>query len=171
MIRNKKGALFATVAIVIFLGYFLLPYLGKESAPKRTIKGRNAEPVFKKEARAFWVRNNTDTLPALDIELAETPYEIETGLMYRSFMEEQAGMLFVFPDERPRSFWMKNTKISLDIIYLDRNYKMVSAAENATPYSERSLPSAGPAQYVLEVNAGYVQQNKLNPGDQMVLKR
>jgi uncharacterized membrane protein (UPF0127 family) len=65
-------------------------------------------------------------------------------------------MLFVFEDELPRSFYMKNTRISLDLIFINENKKIVSFQKNAQPFDERSLPSNAPAKYVLEVNAGLV---------------
>jgi len=76
-------------------------------------------------------------------------------------------MLFIFPDIRMRSFYMKNIYIPLDIIYLDSDKHIVSIQENAKPLDETSLPSLFPAQYVLEINAGLSEKLNLKVGDNM----
>ena len=76
-------------------------------------------------------------------------------------------MLFIFPDEQPRSFYMKNTEFSLDIIFIDAEKEIVSIQKNAKPLDQRSLPSEGPSQYVLEVNAGLSNQWNLEAGDRI----
>ncbi len=85
--------------------------------------------------------------------------------MYRTSMEENQGMLFIFSAEFPRNFYMKNTYIPLDIIYLDQHKKIVSFQENAVPLNEEGLPSEIPAMYVLEVNAGMAEKWLLEIGD------
>ncbi len=82
-------------------------------------------------------------------------------------MQDNRGMLFVFPTMRERSFYMRNTKFPLDLIYLDQNKYIVSFQENAKPFDESSLPSEVPAQYVLEVNAGLAEKWLLEIGDRM----
>jgi uncharacterized membrane protein (UPF0127 family) len=78
-------------------------------------------------------------------------------------------MLFVFGHERERSFWMKNTPLPLDIIYIDDEGKVVSVAGRTTPYSTAAIPSHGPAKYVLEVNAGFAEQHGVRPGSRIEL--
>ncbi|TSE08908.1 DUF192 domain-containing protein [Aquimarina algiphila] len=116
-----------------------------------------------------------DSIPSpivkLDIEFAENEYQIQTGLMYRKSMEDKQGMLFIFPEEAPRSFYMKNTKFSLDIIFIDSNNKVVSIQKNAQPLNESSLPSEGPAQYVLEVNAKLTDTWNLKKGDSISFQK
>jgi len=116
-----------------------------------------------------------DSIPGsitkLDIEFAENEYQIQTGLMYRKSMEDHQGMLFIFPEEAPRSFYMKNTKFSLDIIFIDSKNKVVSIQKNAQPLNESSLPSEGPAQYVLEVNAKLTDTWNLKAGDSISFKK
>jgi uncharacterized protein len=84
--------------------------------------------------------------------------------MYRKSMPDSCGMLFIFEEMQPLSFWMKNTHISLDILYLDNDYRIVSIAKNATPFSEVSIPSGKDAMYVIEVNAGFCEKNKIKEG-------
>ncbi|MEW7291094.1 DUF192 domain-containing protein [Aquimarina sp. 2304DJ70-9] len=113
--------------------------------------------------------NLKDSIPnsitKLDIEIADDDYQIQTGLMYRKSMQNDRGMLFIFPEEAPRSFYMKNTEFALDIIFIDSKNKVVSIQKNAKPLDESSLPSKGPAQYVLEVNSGLTDTWNLKTGD------
>jgi uncharacterized membrane protein (UPF0127 family) len=125
---------------------------------------------FTKEGELFLLRGE-DTLQKLDIELAETSYELQTGLMYRKSMEPNQGMLFVYPEEGMHSFYMKNTYIPLDLIFFGKDSSAVSFQENATPLDETSLPSKVPAQFILEVNAGKIKQWNLAEGDKMLITR
>lgn len=127
-----------------------------------------AEVVFTKHATLDFYKSQTDSIfKTIDIEIADTSYKIETGLMYRDGMETNQGMLFVFEDEQPRSFYMKNTRFALDIIYFNTNKEIVSFQKNAQPFNESSLPSNAPAQYVLELNAGLSDQWSLQVGDRI----
>ncbi|MDM9630963.1 DUF192 domain-containing protein [Robiginitalea aurantiaca] len=124
--------------------------------------------AFSKEGELEILKSDTDTvLAALDIELALTDYEIQTGLMYRKSMEANQGMLFVFQEEAPHSFYMKNTLISLDILFIDKDLRIVNIQKNTTPLSESGIPSSGPVQYVLEINAGLSDRWKLAAGDRI----
>lgn len=128
-------------------------------------KIKTVEIKFVKEGELTLSKASGDDITTLDIEFAETNYERETGLMYRTEMKENQGMLFIFPTEFPRSFYMKNTYIPLDIIYLDKDKKIVSFQENAKPLNVEGLPSEVPAMYVLEVNAGLAEKWLLEIGD------
>ena len=79
--------------------------------------------------------------------------------MYRNELPAFSGMLFIFPQEALLSFWMKNTPLPLDIIYINASFTIVHIAENTTPYSTAGIPSKHPARYVLEVNGGFCQQH------------
>ena len=123
---------------------------------------------FKKEGTLKLFTSERDSLiTELDIEVADDDYQIQTGLMYRNKLESNHGMLFIFPTEAYKSFYMKNTRIPLDIIYFDKDSSIVNIQKNAVPFDETSLPSEGPIQYVLEVNAGLSDQWNLNPGDKI----
>ncbi|MBU2940990.1 DUF192 domain-containing protein [Lacinutrix sp. C3R15] len=134
-------------------------------------KKKDIKPIeisFKKEGDLTIYKAATDSIvTTLNIEIADTDYDIQTGLMYRNTMQEKQGMLFVFPTMRERFFYMKNTRIPLDLIYLDNNKHIVSFQENAKPFDETSLPSRVPAQYVLEINAGLAQKWLLEVGDRI----
>ncbi|WP_428149213.1 DUF192 domain-containing protein [Brevundimonas sp.] len=102
------------------------------------------------------------------VEIADDEPERERGLMFRPPLADDRGMLFEFPDSAERSFWMRNTPSSLDIIYIDPTGSIVSIAHHATPYSEAPLPSNGAANGVLEVRAGLTEQIGAKPGDKIV---
>jgi uncharacterized protein len=129
---------------------------------KKVVK--QTEIAFKKEGELNILKLDS-TVVTLDIEIADTEYDTQTGLMYRNTMKKNQGMLFVFDDVSQRFFYMKNTKIPLDIIYIDEQKKIVSFQKNAKPFDESSLPSNFPAKYVLEVNAGLVDAWSLSVGD------
>ena len=123
---------------------------------------------FKKEGVLQLKKADSDSIiKTLDIEIADNDYETQTGLMYRTKLQINHGMLFIFPDEDFRSFYMKNTKIPLDIIYIDKALNIVSFQKNAEPFSETSLPSDAPAKYVLEVNGGLSDAWQLEIGDRI----
>jgi len=125
---------------------------------------------FKKEGTLTIFKKDSSSI-ALDIEIADTDFDRETGLMYRTAMKTNRGMLFVFDDEAPRSFYMKNTEFALDLIYINANQKIISFQKNAQPFIESSLPSEGPAKYVLEINAGLVEKWQLSVGDSIAYKK
>ena len=124
------------------------------------------EVTFTKEGTLTIFKSIDSTRVSLDIEIADTEYDIQTGLMYRNSMASNQGMLFVFDDETERYFYMKNTKIPLDLIYINGAKSIVSFQKNAKPFDESSLPSNAPAKYVLEVNAGLVDKWGIAIGDQ-----
>ena len=88
--------------------------------------------------------------------------------MFRPPLADDRGMLFQFPDSQERSFWMRNTPSSLDIIYIGADGRIVSIARNTTPYSETSIPSNGPATGVLELRGGRAAEISADPGDQVI---
>ena len=84
-------------------------------------------------------------------------------------MEENQGMLFIFPADAMQSFWMRNTLISLDMIFINSNKKIVTIHKNTKVLSDQSYPSTSPARYVLEVNAGFTAKHNIQVGDQVEL--
>ena len=104
------------------------------------------------------------------IELALTPQQRAQGLMFRKEMARDEGMLFLFDREAPRAFWMKNTYLPLDIIFLDAAGRIVSIARDTTPLSETPIPSEQPAAAVLELNAGTAAELGLQQGDRVVYR-
>ena len=106
------------------------------------------------------------------VELAETRDKQALGLMFREEMADDHGMLFLFPVEGMRSFWMKNTRIPLDIFYFDQDLRLVNVVEDVPPCRTRrcpNYPSTAPAKYVLELNAGKAAELSVVPGDVLSL--
>jgi len=108
-----------------------------------------------------------------DLELAKTPEERSRGLMFRESLDLDKGMLFVFEKEGAYSFWMKNTLIPLDIIWINKDKEIVFISENTQPCKEEYIcPSVNPeknAKYVLEVNGGMAEKIGLKIGDKTSL--
>lgn len=102
------------------------------------------------------------------VEVADSPKEQSLGLMFRKKLEKDEGMLFIFDDNRKHSFWMKNTLITLDMIWLDSKKEVVHIEHSAPPCKESPCPtysSQYPAKYVLELNGGWAIENDLKLGD------
>ena len=101
-----------------------------------------------------------------NVELALTPEEQERGLMFRERLPDNGGMLFLSNRDEVRYFWMKNTLISLDLIFLSSRRKVVSVFHSARPMDETTISSLYPARYVLEVKAGRAKQCGIKTGTQ-----
>lgn len=144
---NFKILLPAFVFVVIGLAMF---YSQKSAAQKNLV------------ARVCFSSN------CFSVQIAKTQTEREKGLMFVQKMEKNSGMLFVFEKEDIYSFWMKNTPIPLDMIWLDKNGKVVFIKENAEPCKNSYCPiisSDKKAKYVLEINAGLCEKYNIKPGD------
>ncbi|RMH36812.1 MAG: DUF192 domain-containing protein [Deltaproteobacteria bacterium] len=98
------------------------------------------------------------------VELAVTPAERRRGLMFRERLEPGHGMLFLFPREEVQSFWMKNTLIPLDMIFIRSDMTVAGVVERAEPRSLESRAVPTPSQYVLEVPGGWARANGIGPG-------
>lgn len=100
------------------------------------------------------------------VEVAVTPAQQSLGLMYRKTLGASAGMLFVFDRTEEHPFWMKNTELPLDMIYLGDDRKVVGIVKNAEPFTTTSRTVGAPSRYVLEVNAGFSDAHGIKNGDQ-----
>ncbi len=121
----------------------------------------NVEPVFKYEEAKVVIGNFT-----VSVEIADNYEKQMRGLMYRTKLEENKGMLFIFNEEKFRSFWMKNTFIPLDIIFINSDYEIVKI-QRGVPCKENSCKtynSEKTAKYVLEMNKGFTEKNKILEG-------
>jgi uncharacterized membrane protein (UPF0127 family) len=102
-----------------------------------------------------------------EVEMAVTPQEQEQGLMYRRELADGKGMLFDMGEERPATFWMKNTYVSLDMIFIRADGSIASIAANTKPLSEARIFSGAPVRGVLEVVAGTAKRYGIVPGDRV----
>jgi uncharacterized membrane protein (UPF0127 family) len=105
---------------------------------------------------------------AFNVELATTEAERQRGLMFRKELPQGQGMLFDFFTDQPVSFWMHNTYISLDLIFIRSDGRIVRIAENAEPMSDNLIPSGAPVRAVLEVIAGTARELGIKPGDKVI---
>lgn len=104
-------------------------------------------------------------LVTVSVEIADTPDKRATGLMYRRDLAPDAGMLFLFPTAVPQKFWMKNTPLSLDMIFIGPTRRIVGIVADTKPFTTNPLGPDEPSQYVLEVNAGFAAKYGLAVGD------
>lgn len=117
-----------------------------------------------KDRKVVFYQNN-DKTTEISVKIADEPLEREKGLMYQKALPENRGMLFVFPKEDYYSFWMKNTLIPLDIIFLNKNKNIVSIIKNVPPCKNDFCPLYQPkekSQYVIEVNAGFCDKYNIH---------
>jgi uncharacterized protein len=99
------------------------------------------------------------------VEVADTPAKRELGLQYRRDLAVDRGMIFLFPAESEHSFWMKNTPIPLDMIFINKDLKIVGIVEQAVPFSTDSRSVPGASQFVLEINGGLSKRYGIKAGD------
>jgi uncharacterized protein len=124
------------------------------------------EPRFTKEGElTFLSKTGRKKIIHIDIEIAGNDYEQQKGLMYRHSLPDNAGMLFIFEQSGPLSFWMRNTYIPLDIIFADENRQIVTIQKNTKPLSYVQIPSKRNAKYVVEVNSGFCDKYRIAVGD------
>lgn len=162
--------------LLIIAGYFFYDLVLREEPVKPPVfkdpqeKIKNVpEPQFKKEGELEFISADGKgrEIKKIDIELALDDTERTQGLMYRKSMDDGKGMLFIFDREEIQSFWMKNTVLPLDIMYVNTDFKIVKIFKNTVPFSETSLPSERPAKYVVEVAGGFADRYKIKEGDKI----
>lgn len=137
----------------------------------KTIPAKKVDIKFKKEGELQLIKASNDSiLKTIDIEIADNNYERETGLMYRKSLEPNHGMLFIFEEEQYLAFYMKNTHITLDILYINSAMQIVDIYKNTTPFDDTALPSKSIAKYVLELNAGKADEWNVAVGDLIFYK-
>lgn len=117
-----------------------------------------------KEPEVVFKDNVGKTLCSFSVELARTPDEQEKGLMFRKTLGKDKGMLFIDSEDRIRTFWMRNTLIPLDLIFIDGTRKVVDLFSGAKPLDESLIVSRSAARYVLEINAGLARPCGITPG-------
>jgi uncharacterized membrane protein (UPF0127 family) len=124
------------------------------------------EPEFVKEGELWFLNEESkDTIQHITIEIADNQEQRAQGMMYRTSMEEEQGMLFIHDYPEVQSYWMKNVKVPLDIIYVGENKQIVTIYQGVMPYSQKTIPSTAEALYVVEVNAGFTGRHNIEEGD------
>lgn len=174
--KQSKGKMFQIIVGVVILSFIILMLSDLFTKNKIKTSSVNLESEakvyeFKKEGELSFQSENGEYISGLDIEFADNDFERGQGLMYRTEMEESQGMLFIFPYEATQSFFMKNTIISLDMLFINSHMEIVTIHKNTEPYSLESYPSTEPAQYVLETIAGYTDKFNINTGDKVIFRK
>jgi uncharacterized membrane protein (UPF0127 family) len=103
------------------------------------------------------------------VEVVATPEDRARGLMFRKSLGESEGMLFLFPREQSLAFWMKNTFISLDMIFVSSDWRVVGVLKNVPPLTEDRRMVDAPSQYVLEFVGGFAERNRIEPGNRVIV--
>lgn len=164
--NNRKMYIVALLVVTAgLIAYFSLRPVGR-STEQPTTEALNI-PFTKGGELAIINSATADTLAVIDIEVADDNQKRARGLMYRASIPENGGMLFIHNREEVQSYWMKNTYISLDILFIDAQQEIVTIHHNTTPMREWSYASTEPVLYVLEVNAGFCNQHNIQEGDRI----
>lgn len=168
--RNSWLQLFVLLGIVLMLTLFLVkPYFLDKSQEQLSSR---TEDEFRKEGQlTFFDKQNKNSITTIEIEIADNDYEIALGLMYRYSMSNRVGMLFIMEEEKQHFFWMKDTYISLDIIYLNEAFEIVKIHKYTQPLSEQSIPSIEKSKYVIEVIGGFCDELNIEEGDSVGYER
>ena len=153
--RQRPGS-FSGVVLALLLVWLATGFSGLVAA------NDSARPIF---PRANLVIERPGLGPvAFRVEVATTTHQHSYGLMFTPKVPPHTGMLFVFSTDQVRQFWMKNTPVSLDILFFDQSGMLVSLISDTTPFSETLLISAGTARYVLEIAGGEAARLKIGAG-------
>lgn len=169
--KNKTmWILLSALAVIVVTGIFLSrKNINNSSAPSSQSEKLNI-PFNKQGELAFISKETGDTLSVIEIEIANNDQKRARGLMYRSSIPENAGMLFIHDYDDIQSFWMKNTYISLDMLFVNSAKEIVTIHAGTEPLKEWNYTSTAPSLYVVEVNAGYTVKNNIKVGDKIDFK-
>ena len=162
MKRTKSKQIGIVIVLIgAMLMFILKPFGGNQQTGK--IKNATREIPFRHEGNLTFLNDST-TIKNIEIEVADDDLQRARGLMYRKQRPENRGMIFLMDRNEIQNYYMKNTYIPLDIIYVGADKKVVSIQKQTTPLSELSLPSAGPAKYVVEVVGGFCDKYGVTEG-------
>ena len=180
--RTKKSnlnlKLITVISIVVIAAVvitFIITKIDQQGKTSTATADKQIEEVqnyeFEKEGELTFNSSDSKYITSLEIEIAEDNIERSKGLMFRKNMLENQGMLFIFSRQEYQSFWMRNTAISLDIIFVNSNNEIVTIHKNTNTFSDKSYPSTKPAIFVVEVIAGFTDKYGINVGDKIVWRR
>ena len=169
---KKKGAnkIFSGGIILAFILFIVLYNLPK-TEKHESVAMKQSSIKFQKDGELTFQSADGKYISKIDIEIADNDYKRVKGLMDRLSMKEEHGMLFLFPYETIQSFWMKNTLIPLDLIFVNRENIIVTIRKDAVPFDTGQYTSTKPASQVVEVIAGYTEIYGINVGDKIVWRR
>ncbi len=162
-ITNRKKIYYAVGVLAIIAVYvisFIIPTKTDQSTEETEYK-------FMKEGSLTFTDSLNNSITKIDLEIADTDFDRQLGLMFRKSMETNQGMLFIFPVQETLSFWMRNTYLPLDMIFVNADKKIVTIHKNTKTLSDQSYASTEPAKYVVEVVAGFTDKFSVKVGDKI----
>ncbi len=162
--KSKKTFRYLLTLIIILSAAIILFFLFKDEILKNN---SSEEYSFTKNGELSFTDSLDRQKAKINIEIADDEFKRQLGLMKRSKMNNDEGMLFIFPNSEMQSFWMLNTLIPLDIIYADSNKKIITIHKNTIPLSLSSYPSTAPSKYVVEVKGGSTDSGGIVVGDKI----
>ena len=158
--RRRLALLLAALAISILIGLIFIAMPRPPEVP--------SGPTFTKQGELqFFDGTSGSLIKTIDIEVKQDDYGRTQGMMWRKAMDDSQGMLFIMERPEPQSFWMLNTLISLDIIFVDEHFRILNIREKAPPETLDPQPSNGDALYVVEVVGGFSQKYGVKSGDKI----
>lgn len=155
-------------ACLALLGIGMLPACAAQPAPAATPTAASTPTQLRNFARSQLTIERRGGRDTLQIWLAQTSAEQEQGLMWIQHLPADQGMLFVLGQPRPMTMWMKNTYVSLDMLFVDRQGRITHIAQRAKPLSEDLIESGGEVAGVLEIGAGEAQRRGIAIGDRLI---
>lgn len=150
MIAHRRSCARATAALLALVAVFSILIPPAFALPRSDLLVQTASSQFR-----------------FEVEVADDPTERAEGLMYRETMADNAGMLFLYPAPQNVQFWMKNTPMSLDIVFIRADGSIANIAENTVPFSEDKVASEGPVAAVLEIRGGRAAELGIDAGDRV----
>lgn len=171
--KIKTGRLIWAILLLMVVAAYLVNrvIVSRNERQGPPVSAPAPEPAFVPEGDLHFLSAAGDTLRSITIEIADNSQDRVQGLMYRSTLDDTQGMLFIFDQEEEQSFWMKNTRIPLDILYVNRDLEIVSLYRQTQPYSTSPIPSFRPALYVVEVRGGFCDQYDIAEGGRIAYTR
>jgi len=160
-----------STAIAAFTLTVFLSACSRSEEPRFEQVEQQQERELQPETSITFLDANGKEVSTVEAVVADNNKTRSQGLMNVENLPEDEGMLFIFEENKPRSFWMANTPLSLDIIFVNEDYEIVRIQRNTTPYSQEGIPSEAPAKYVVEVNSGYSVRHDIYEGGKIRIKK
>lgn len=149
--------------LTLFLSLLVLVNCSNDESASEPGQETN-EIAFRKDGSLTFYSEDGSAEKTIDIEIAETDEARKRGLMFRQEMGYDRGMLFIFEQSDTSGFWMKNTPLPLDIMFIDEDSTIINIARRTTPYSEKNIYPERPRRYVVEVRGGFSAMHDIVPG-------
>jgi uncharacterized membrane protein (UPF0127 family) len=151
-----------TYCIIIFISFALL------ALPPVLASGAPLKPPTQGFTKATMKVKTGAAMLEFDAEIAQTPEQMQYGLMNRTELPDNYAMMFLFPDDRPRAMWMKDTPLPLDMLFIDKHGKILYIKHRATPNSTEEISFSTPARAVIEMPGGTAEKKNIQVGDSII---